>query len=88
MPPHMMYIMTHCVWIQEEVMAKLDSRLDEAVSHWPRLGYLTREELVKALAYRGDPEPIIPLINRVFPKVRTLHYLRSFSSSNRDINAG
>ena len=73
---------------QEEVMVKLGPRLDEAVCHCPRLGYLTRQELLKALAHRGDPEPIVPLIYRVFPSIKTLHYVKASSSSSRDFSPG
>ena len=62
-------------------MTKLHSRLDEAVCQWPRLGYLTEREQLKAVSCRGNPLPIIPLISRVFPSIMTLHYTEtSFSS--------
>ena len=69
-------------------MVKLGPRLGEAVSHWPRLGYLTKKQTLKALATRGNPLPIIPLINRVFPSITTLCYVESSPSSDRDSSPG
>ena len=69
-------------------MLKLCHRLDEAVCQWPRLGYLTKDEVVKTIAYRGDILPIIPLINKVFPSIKTLHFLKSSSKSKRDLSTG
>ena len=65
---------------QGEVMDKVAPQLDEAVCQWPRLGYLTQHQRLKALACRGDLLPIIPLINRVFTSIKTLQYLETASS--------
>lgn len=69
-------------------MTKLDHRLDEAVCHWPRLGYLTKRQKLKTLSHRGDLLPIIPLINRVFPAIKTLRFVETSSSSDRDSSTG
>ena len=69
-------------------MVRLRPRLEEAELQWPRLGYLTRREKLKAISCRGDPLAIIPLIGRVFPSITTLHYVETSFSSDRDSGQG
>ena len=69
-------------------MVRLRPRLEEVVCQWPRLGYLTEIEQLKAISCRGDPLPIIPLISRVFPSITNLHYAETSFSSDRDQSQG
>ena len=69
-------------------MLKLHPRLEEAESQWPRLGYLTQREKLRAISCRGDPLPIIPLIGRVFPSIVTLHYIETSFISDHDTDQG
>ena len=69
-------------------MLKLHPRLQEAESQWPRLGYLTQREKLKAISCRGDPLPIIPLIGRVFPSIVNLHYIETSFGSDQDSGQG
>lgn len=69
-------------------MAKLGPKVTEAVSHCPRLGYLTQHQILKALSTRGDLLPIIPLISRMFPSIKTLRFVETSSITDRDSSKG
>ena len=79
-------VYTHCT--QNEVVAKLGPKVTEAVSHCPRLGYLSQRQILKVLSCRGDPLPIIPLITRMFPSIKTLRFVETSSNTDRDSSKG
>lgn len=75
-------------YLQGLVMDKLGSRFDEVELQWPRLGYLTQSQKLKAIACRGDPVPIIPLINILFPSIETIHYIEATFTSDKESYQG
>ena len=58
-------------------MVKLEPRIEEALTQCPRLGYLSKREILKAMSCKSDIMPILQLISRVFPSISTLRFVKT-----------
>jgi dynein heavy chain, axonemal len=75
--------MCACVCVQAEILHSLTYLLDEARGQFPRLYFLSDDELIEMLAASRDVQQLLPTVRKCFPGVADIVFeLPSAISSN------
>lgn len=53
---------------------KLRGLMEKAVMEFPRLCYLSEEEMLVVMSNKGNPVPLLPIISRVFPAISLIRF--------------
>lgn len=56
--------------------------MEEAVEHFPRLCYLSEQDMLVVMSNRGNPVPLLPIISRVFPAISLIRFTEVVPSKN------
>lgn len=56
--------------------------MDAAVEEFPRLCYLSEEDMLAVLSNRGTPVPLLHIISRVFPAISLIRFTEVAPSRN------
>eukprot|EP00731_Ephydatia_muelleri_P030623 Em0022g137a len=57
-------------------------KLSEASTEFPRLFFLSPWEALRVLSHRGSPASLVPLISRMFPAIKNIHFTEVASSES------
>ena len=60
----------------------MESLIEKACSQFPRLYFLSSKDILTVVCNQGDPHPMIPIINKLFPSVKMARFSRLSSSKS------
>ena len=61
--------------LQEEILKNLASLMDSSRTQFPRLYFLSNQELVELLSISRNPQGFLPFAQRCFPGIVGLNYV-------------
>ena len=63
-----------CCFSQEEILKDLSALMDNSRTEFPRLYFLSNQELVELLSISRNPQGFLPFAQRCFPGIVALNY--------------
>ena len=67
--------------IQDSVETTMENVIGEASKEFPRLYFLSSKDVLTAICNQGDPMPMVPIINKVFPAIKMARFSSKAASS-------
>lgn len=65
---------TYTVWLQEEVIRTVEEYIQKARVAFPRLFFLSDNDLLSLLAWSRNPKDLLPFVRKCFPGIKNLQF--------------